>query len=174
MKCLYFTLFKLFLLIFCIHIKLKYIWQKRMCIASRYQQSVVEVIILLLEAKWFSLSCVTLMLHLHTEYSSIQWPAKYKYNWFSSTILFCFLFWHNYVKSVGFMLKPLCYCTGTTYTNCWRLALAFSCHFFKQTIEWHSDWVGHWVYEASHGCCFLREMCLFVMNKENNKSWYSN
>lgn len=38
--------------------------------------------------------------------------------------------------------------------------------YLKQTTEWHLDWVSHWVYETSRGCCFLREMCLFVMNRE--------
>lgn len=46
-KCTYFTLSWVWgkKTIFCIHVKFQCNWQKRMCVAARYQRSVVEVII---------------------------------------------------------------------------------------------------------------------------------
>lgn len=98
-----------------------------MCIAARYQQA-VEMVLLLLWAKWFSLSCVINM-HLDTENSSIQWCAKCKYS-FSSTLQLCLLIWHSYVKA-----RILCWnlfvLLQVQHTDCWQLASAsYSHHVF--------------------------------------------
>lgn len=139
-----------------------------MCIAARYQRSIVEV---------------TMMIQSQLCHNCAPWYRKF-INLMTRKV-YKLLLLVFYATVLPFILTQLCHSNGfhaetsmLLYRyNIYRLlTVSILIHFmyFKQTIERHLDWVSHWVYEASCGCGFLREMCLFVMNKENNKSWYPN
>lgn len=109
-----------------------------------------EVIVMLLN----SFICIILTVHLDTGYSSILWPANCKYN------LAFYLLRYKFVKSVAKTVLLLYRYNILTIYNKHELII----HVFFS--KWHVVSVG-WLNDALHGNCFLREICLFVVKREN-------